>query len=225
MEAGVNGSADHHRSADAVAGRSLPGTADDSRAPVERGVAARHRPVPEMHGADQEPSGEEHFLLWVLIAQTRDAILRARERDYARYGISNERRAVLYFIRHNGGEASPVEIARGLFRELNSVTGMLKRMERDELVVRTKGRGRSRVLVKLTEKGSDVFRQSQRNETDQRIFSVLTLEERERLVSYLWKLRGKGLESLGIPEWQHGLHLGPTGGGATVGKSDSEMSA
>ena len=78
-------------------------------------------------------------MLWVLIAQTKDAILRARERDYARFGISNERRAVLYIIQNNGGRATPVEIARELFRELHSITEMLKRMEEDGLVIEAQG--------------------------------------------------------------------------------------
>jgi DNA-binding MarR family transcriptional regulator len=82
-----------------------------------------------------------------------DAILRARERDYARFGISNERRAALFIIQNNGGRATPVEIARDLFRELHSVTEMLKRMEADGLVTRHKGSGRSKVEVELTEKG------------------------------------------------------------------------
>ena len=52
---------------------------------------------------DHLPPPDEYFTLWVLIAQTRDAMLRARERDYARYGISNERRAILRLIQNNGG--------------------------------------------------------------------------------------------------------------------------
>ena len=99
-------------------------------------------------------------MLWVLIAQTKDAILRARELEYARYGISNERRAVLTIIQNSGGRAGPVDIARDLFRELHSVTEMLVRMEKDGLVTRHKGTGRSRVEVSLTEKGLDVFHQS-----------------------------------------------------------------
>lgn len=149
-----------------------------------------------------EPSiSDEYFQLWVLIAQTKDAILRARERDYARYGISNERRAVLFIIQNNGGRTVPVEIARNLFRELHSVTEMLKRMEADGLIRRFKGTGRSKVEVELTEQGLDVFNQSLRNETDKRIFSVLTPEEQEQLASYLWKLRQRTLQDLGIPEW------------------------
>jgi DNA-binding MarR family transcriptional regulator len=148
------------------------------------------------------PAEDEFFLLWVLIAQTKDAILRARERDYARYGISNDRRAILYIIDGNGGTATPVVIARDLFRELHSVTEMLKRMEKDGLVVRSRGSGRSKVEVSLTQKGRDVFNQSRHNQTDERIFSVLTKKERERLMRSLWKLRSKVLQDLGIPEWQ-----------------------
>ncbi len=63
-------------------------------------------------------------------------------------------------------------------------------MEKDGLITRQKGSGRSKVEVTLTEKGLDVFNQSLHNETDKRIFSVLTKRERERLASYLFKLRG-----------------------------------
>ncbi len=164
-----------------------------------------------MPDEDDAALSNEYFLLWVLIAQTKDAILRARERDYARYGISNERRAVLFVIQNSGGRATPVEVARILFRELHSVTEMLKRMEADGLVARHKGSGRSKVEVALTEKGLDVFSQSLHNETDERIFSVLTKKERERLATYLFKLRGKVLEDLGIPEWHLNFPLDPNG--------------
>jgi DNA-binding MarR family transcriptional regulator len=155
------------------------------------------------------PVPDEYFMLWILIAQNRDAILRARERDYARFGISNERRAVLYIIENNGGKTTPVEIARGLFRELHSVTEMLKRMENDGLIKRYKGSGRSKVEVMLTAKGLEVFTQSLRNETDKRIFSALTEAEREQLAAILFKLRGKVLEDLGIPEWHLNLPVNP----------------
>jgi DNA-binding MarR family transcriptional regulator len=155
------------------------------------------------------PLADEYFMLWVMIAQTRDAILRARQRDYARFNISNERRAVLWNIQNNGGHATPVEIARQLFRELHSVTEMLVRMEKEGLITRYKGSGRSKIEVKLTQKGLDVFNQSLHNETDKRIFSVLTKKQRERLASYLWKIRGRVIGELGIPEWQIKFPLDP----------------
>lgn len=155
-----------------------------------------------MSGRDPSVESAEFFELWVLIAQTKDAILRAREQEYARYGISNERRAVLYIVQSKGGCATPVEIARYLFRELHSVTELLVRMEKDGLVVRQKGSGRSKVEVRLTEAGRDVVRQSLHNEADGKIFSALTRKQRERLAQYLWKLRARTLEHLGVPEWQ-----------------------
>jgi DNA-binding MarR family transcriptional regulator len=92
-------------------------------------------------------------------------------------------------------------IARNLFRALHSVTEMLKRMEKDGLVERHKGTGRSKIEVSITQKGREAFEQSQHNDTDERIFSALTKQERERLSLYLWKLRSRALQDLGIPEW------------------------
>lgn len=162
---------------------------------------------PEPEGTDPN----EYFLLWALIAQTKDAILKARERDYARYGISNERRAVLWDIQNNGGSATPVEIARNLFRELHSVTELLKRMEKDGLITRGESPGRSRVEARLTKKGLDVFNQSLHNDTDTRIFSVLSKEEREAFASCLWKVRSRALQDLGIPEWRLKFPLNTSG--------------
>jgi DNA-binding MarR family transcriptional regulator len=160
---------------------------------------------PAMADEDRERLVDDYFYLWVLIAQTRDALTRARERDHARYEVTNERRAVLYIIDRNGGAATPVEIARDLFRELHSVTGLLKRMEDAGLVSRHKGSGRSKVEVRLTDKGREVLEASSLLETDERIFSVLTKRERERLAHYLLKVRGRALEDLGIRDWE--LHL------------------
>ena len=145
---------------------------------------------------------DEYFLLWVLMAQTKDAVQKAREKEFARWDISNDRRAVLHVIEIHGGRSTPVGIARELFRELHSVTEMLKRMEKDGLLVRSKGTGRSKVEVMMTEKGLDVLVRSRHNLADQRIFSVLNKGERERLTLYLWKLRSRVLQDLGIPEWQ-----------------------
>jgi DNA-binding MarR family transcriptional regulator len=155
-----------------------------------------------MDGTNETPLADEYFKMWVLIAQTKDAISRARHLEYARYGISTERRAILFIILSNGGRATPVEITRFLFRELHSVTEMLKRMEADGLVSRSKGSGKSKVEIAVTEKGLEIFNQSFCNEADGRIFSVLDEEERQALSSCLHKLRSKALVDLGLREWQ-----------------------
>ena len=143
-----------------------------SLAAIPRGEPTEEATMPDDVG---EMVPDEDFALWVLVAQTKDAILRARQTEYVRFGISNERRTVLWIIQSYGGRATPVEIARRFFRELQSITEMLKRMEKDGLVSRHRGSGRSKTEVRLTEKGLDILQQSLRNEVDKRIFSVLNL--------------------------------------------------
>jgi DNA-binding MarR family transcriptional regulator len=150
----------------------------------------------------EELQADEFFRLWVIVAQTKDAILRARQIEYEPYGINNERRTLLWVIQSYGGCASPVQIARRLFRELQSITEMLGRMEKDGLVTRRPGSGRSKTEVSLTEKGLDALKQSLHNETDKRIFSVLTKEERDQLAVFLLKLRSQALVDLGEPDME-----------------------
>ena len=147
-----------------------------------------------------ELKSDEYFSLFVLIAQTKDAMLRARQVEYEPYGISNERRALLWVIQSYGGQATPAEISRRFFRELQSITEMLKRMEKDGLVTRHQGPGRSKTMVKLTKKGSETLRQSLHNETDRRILSVLTPDERDQLAASLSKLRKQALAELGVTD-------------------------
>jgi DNA-binding MarR family transcriptional regulator len=156
-----------------------------------------------------EQLSNEYFMLWIMIAQAKDAVLKARQRDYARYNINNERRAVLWVIQNIGGEATPVEISRELFKEINSVTEMLVRMTKEGLIKKYKSNGKSKNVVRLTKKGIEVFDQSLHNRTDERIFSVLSKRERKQLMTCLWKVRNKALSELGVPEWHIKYPLDP----------------
>lgn len=144
---------------------------------------------------------DEYFTLWVLIAQTKDALLKARQREYLRFNITNERRAVLWAIENLGGKASPIEIARLLFREPNSISEMIKRMAKERLIKKYKNPHKQGMTIELTQKGYEVLDQSRCNVTDKRILSVLTKKQRERISSYLIEIRKRALREFGIPEW------------------------
>jgi len=152
---------------------------------------------------------DDFFVLWILVAQAKDAVSKARHRDLARLNINKERRAILWSIQNDGGKSTPVKIARQLFRELNSVSEMLKRMEKEGLVTRSERAGKSSIVVKLTKKGEEVYNQSRHNEVDKRIFSVLPKKRRERLALDLWAIRNQALHELGIPEWHIGFPSNP----------------
>jgi DNA-binding MarR family transcriptional regulator len=166
---------------------------------------------------DYELTADEYFRLFVLVAQTKEAILRARQIEYLPYGISNERRGLLWVIQSYGGQATPTEISRRFLRELQSITEMLKRMEKDGLVTRHSCAGRSRTVVKLTAKGLETLKQSLHNETDRRIFSVLTVEERDQLAASLSKLRTKALVELGMTDVELSVLYVPSAGAESSG--------
>ena len=147
------------------------------------------------------PDTDEFFALWLLIAQAKDAISKARHRDLERFHINKERRAILWSIQNDGGKSTPVKISRQLFKQLNSVSEMLRRMENEGLVTRSEKAGRSSIIVSLTEKGKEIFNQSRHNEMDKKLLSILPKKRRERLASDLWAIRNQALRELGIPEW------------------------
>jgi DNA-binding MarR family transcriptional regulator len=147
------------------------------------------------------PDTDEFFVLWILLAQAKDALSKARHRELEKFNINKERRAILWSIQNNGGKSTPVEISRLLLKELNSVSEMLKRMEKEGLVKRGKKSGKNSLVVTLTRKGEEVFYQSKRNPADKKILSVLPKNRRERLAADLWAIRNQALHELGIPEW------------------------
>jgi DNA-binding MarR family transcriptional regulator len=146
----------------------------------------------------QKVNHSEFYDLWVLIAQTKDAMSEARHKTIQKY-TTNERRAVLSSIQYHGGEATPTQISRYLIRKLNSVSEILKRMESEGLIKKSCGENKRRVLVKLTRKGCKLFEQSFDNEIDKEMLSVLNKKERENLASYLKELRRQAFVELGLP--------------------------
>ena len=152
---------------------------------------------------------DEFFMIWVLIAQVKASLLKARQKEYAQFNINSERRAVLSTIHNNREPSTPVEISYQLVQELHSVTAMLKRMEKEGLIKRCKSNSRSRFAVELTQKGIEVYYHSRYNQADKRILSILTKKERERLISSLLKVRNQAFVESGIPVWRIKYPVGP----------------
>ena len=142
-------------------------------------------------------SSDQDYKLWVLLYQTRDALLKARKQELKRYGISPMRTAVLFVIQAIGNKATPAEISRWLFREPNSVSEILSRMEKAGLVRKVRDLGRNNsVRVAITEKGQQALYQATKTESIHRIVSSLSEEERQQLRSLLKTLRNEALNEL-----------------------------
>lgn len=136
-----------------------------------------------------------NYKLWVLLAQTREAMLKSRQKELGRYNISPRQNAVLLFLQVAGDKATPAEISRGLFRESHTISEILSRMEKQGLLKRVKDLSRKNLVrVELTEQGREACNRSARRESIHKILSVLSSEERQQLELYLRRLRDKALQ-------------------------------
>jgi len=144
-------------------------------------------------------SMDEDFTLLTLLLQTRDIILRFREKELSRYGILPRQSSVLFNIQALGDEARPVELAQRMFREYHTISTILNRMEKDGLVRKVKDPDRKKaVRVVLTEKGQQAYQQSIKRESIHQVVSALSAKERQQLRSCLEKLRDEALKGLGM---------------------------
>ncbi len=137
--------------------------------------------------------------LWAWILQVYTAMDKARRQELARYHIDRSQGSVLSVIYTLGNQATIPKISQTLFRNKNSISEVLSRMEKKKLVTRTKDfKEESRVNFTLTEKGIRASRQASKREKITRIMSCLSNEERRQLRSCCKKIYAKALEELGM---------------------------
>jgi DNA-binding MarR family transcriptional regulator len=137
------------------------------------------------------------YKLWVLLAQTRRALLKLRQRELGLYGISSKHSALMFTVEAIADKATIAEISRWLFLEPHGVSELVTRMERKGLVKRAKDLGNKKLVrVILTKKGCEICNKTRKLEYLTRIMSCLSEEERQQLASYLYRLRDRALDEL-----------------------------
>jgi len=150
-----------------------------------------------------------YFNLWVTLSRARYAIFRLREAELKPYNISPEQSATLAVIRGLNNQATPAEIARWLFRKPNTVSAILKVMEKKGFIKKSKDPYAKNIIrVALTEKGERAHRDTFNREAVNRIMSVLTKEECDCFQVCLDKMMAKAGIELGIEERPTSIFLG-----------------
>jgi DNA-binding MarR family transcriptional regulator len=140
---------------------------------------------------------DEYYRLWLLIAQTRSAIFKARHQKVGQYLPPNQT-AALTVVWAYQGQATPALIARYLFLEHHSVSELITRMKKKGLVIKSKDPKRKNIVrVSITPAGRDVCRQAMQPEFIKGIISTLSAEQRTQLQSCLQVLLREALKKLG----------------------------
>lgn len=136
---------------------------------------------------------------WTMLRQTATAVNKVAEVKLAKVGLTPEKAAVLWACRDYPGPLTPAEIARLVFRENQTIAGLLNRMEKEGLVTRIpKRKGRPFTEVKITPKGEkavgpavEVFKAIIKG-----LVADLSAGEQEQLLKLLRKLRRRMLDEL-----------------------------
>ena len=138
---------------------------------------------------------------WVLLRQVSSAMQKVAEHKLAKSGLTPEQVDVLWICRDHPDTLIPAEISRLIFREEQTVTGLLNRMEREGLLKRVpKRKGKPFTEIKITEKGTeaagDAIVVAKALIVD--IMSTLSAAEHEELQRMLRVLQSKIAELLRI---------------------------
>jgi len=148
----------------------------------------------------------------VQLRQTSSAIYKLAERKLAKIGLTPIKTYVLLLCKECNGPLTPAEISRSLFRESQTIAGLLARMEKEGLIRRIpKRKGHPFTEVLITEKGKEVWYKGVKAVVAfvEDTMSAFSAEELKQLGELLRKLRQKTLEELHLelmpqPDWALG---------------------
>ena len=137
------------------------------------------------------------YSIWGLFADTMEYIAKARTMELTRFGLTREQSHVLRILYEAGGPLTINKIAAYVLRKHNSVSTIIKRMEKNHLVDRVKVPNDKQYEITITEKGRDLFLKMPTNSISM-AFSALSDEEKRLMVVFLRKLDNKVRKMLGL---------------------------
>lgn len=133
-------------------------------------------------------SGNAILKLWRLMHQVRDILILCEDSIFAEYGITTEQFSVLAAVKSRDGSLRPTDLAHLLERSPNSISMLIDRMVKADLVRRTRDRKDRRVVnVYLTSKGENALKPAMPASWEfiQKILSAMPYEDIYALANQL----------------------------------------
>ena len=139
----------------------------------------------------------EHETAWMRLFRTYKVLERAREVELAKAGLSLAQAGVLYFLKDAKEPLTPSKLARLMYKEPHTISGLISRMEAQGLVKKTKNlEKKNLVRVSLTKKGEEAFKRQLGKTAVMNVTSCLSKKDLDKLNVLSDKLRAKGVELL-----------------------------
>ena len=135
--------------------------------------------------------------LFVLYDQTRDILIRAIELELKHSKTNYAQTRIFYILSQGKNGVTQTDLAKWTLRNLNTVSTLINKMEKEGLVKRAKSKEDGKVYVTITQKGSKIW-----NEVSERAisltFSALSEEEKIQLKAIVKKMRTAIRNMLGL---------------------------
>jgi MarR family 2-MHQ and catechol resistance regulon transcriptional repressor len=135
--------------------------------------------------------GKKGVLAWLYLAKVYGLISKMSEREFRQYGLTTAKFDIIAHLGIAPEGLNQCDLARRLLVSRGNISGVIDRMEKDGLIIREREKDDRRYYrVKLSEKGKKIFRRvvPEHEENIEKLFSVLTEEEKRELKSLLGKL-------------------------------------
>jgi len=143
-------------------------------------------------------ANDPRIKLHALLDSTRETIQKAVKMELAQYQMSQSQVKVMHMLAQSEEGLTPGQLSESAIRELNSITTLLNRMQKKELVTKVKKDGDQKTYVVLTDKGLDIYNNTVTERSITLIFDTLSDEEKDQLTSLLSKLQTKARNLLGL---------------------------
>jgi DNA-binding MarR family transcriptional regulator len=152
----------------------------------------------ELETIRERKKNDQDINLYILLDQVDSIITTAVELELKHLRISQPQARVLTMLSREGEPATIEELSNWTLKEFNSVSTLINRMEKKDLIKKTKKPGDLKTYVTLTEKGSELYHRRVTERSIHLIFEKLSSEEKSALNSMLKKLRDITRDLLGL---------------------------
>jgi DNA-binding MarR family transcriptional regulator len=137
--------------------------------------------------------------LYIILDQADSIVTSAIELEIKHLRMTQPQARVLTMLSRENRPVTIEELANWTFKEFNSVSTLINRMEKKGLVEKKKKEGDLKTYIVLTEKGNDLFLNQVTEQSIHMIFGKLSEQEKNQLHAILKKVRdtASGLMGLG----------------------------
>jgi DNA-binding MarR family transcriptional regulator len=137
------------------------------------------------------------YTTWKILNRTRNSIYRVRELELAQFGLTVEQSMILSLLNNRGGSATSKTIEDLTMRQHNSISALINRMIKMNLVTKKKNLDNKITEILITKYGDDLYKKVPIRSLEM-VFSSLKEKDNERLFKYLNTLLKKARDLLGI---------------------------